>query len=166
MKILNKNISQQNLKDALKIYNYYISSSFSNFEEKTLSIKSFKILHKKILSNKVPFILAIEDKTLLGLAFVNKFREKSGYRFTYEHSIYVNPKFKKKGYGSIILKELIKQCKQNKKIKNLIAVIGGSDNIASIKIHKKNGFKYIGTISKAGFKKGKWIDSVYMQKRL
>ena len=166
MKILNKNISQQNLKDALKIYNYYISSSFSNFEEKTLSIKSFKILHKKILSNKVPFILAIEDKTLLGLAFVNKFREKSGYRFTYEHSIYVNPKFKKKGYGSIILKELIKKCKQNKKIKNLIAVIGGSDNIASIKIHKKNGFKYIGTISKAGFKKGKWIDSVYMQKRL
>ena len=50
----------------------------------------------------------------------------------------------------LILKELIKQCKKNKNIKNLIAVIGGSDNVASIKIHKKNGFKYIGT-----FKKGR-----------
>ena len=52
------------------------------------------------------------------------------------------------------------------KIKNLIAVIGGKNNFASIKIHKNNGFQYIGTIKKAGFKKNKWIDSIYMQKRL
>ena len=55
---------------------------------------------------------------------------------------------------------------KNKKIKNLIAVIGGSSNVASIKIHKKNGFKYIGTLKKVGFKKNKWMDSVYMQKKL
>ena len=166
MKIISKNISEKYIVLALKIYNYYISNSFSNFEENRISLRSFKLLHKNIKLNNLPFIVAVENEEVLGIAYVNKFREKSGYRFTYEHSIYVNPKFKKKGYGSIILKELIKQCKQNKKIKNLIAVIGGSDNIASIKIHKKNGFKYIGTISKAGFKKGKWIDSVYMQKRL
>ena len=79
---------------------------------------------------------------------VSKFREKSGYRYTFEHSIYVDPKFLNKGYGSIILNELIKACKKNNKIKNLIAVIGGSNNISSIKIHKKNGFKYIGTLKK------------------
>ena len=103
---------------------------------------------------------------MIGIAFVNKFREKSGYRFTYEHSIYVNPKFINNGYGSTILRELIRSCRKNKKIKNLVAVIGGSDNTASIKIHQKNGFKYIGTLKKAGYKKNKWIDSVYMQKRL
>jgi len=48
----------------------------------------------------------------------------------------------------------------------LIAVIGGKNNFASIKIHKNNGFQYIGTIKKAGFKKNKWVDSIYMQKRL
>ena len=48
----------------------------------------------------------------------------------------------------------------------MIAVIGGSNNIASIKVHEKNGFKYIGTIKKIGYKKNKWIDSVYMQKKL
>ena len=52
------------------------------------------------------------------------------------------------------------------KIRNLIAVIGGKNNFASIKIHKNNGFQYIGIIKKAGFKKNKWVDSIYMQKRL
>ena len=56
--------------------------------------------------------------------------------------------------------------KDTPKIKNLIAVIGGSDNLGSISIHKKNGFKYIGTLSKVGYKKNKWVDSVYMQKKL
>ena len=166
MIIINQKISEKNLIDSLKIYNYYISNSLSNFEEKRLSLKSFKFLYKSIVSNDLPFIIAIENTKVLGLAFVNKFREKSGYRFTYEHSIYVHPKHTKFGRGSIILKELIKECKKNKNIRNLIAVIGSSDNIGSIKIHKKYGFKLIGTIIKAGYKKNKWIDSVYMQKRL
>ena len=166
MIILSEKISEKNIISALQIYNYYISNSFANFEEKRMSISSFKKLYKKIKLNKLPFILAIENTQVIGIAFVNKFREKSGYRFTHEHSIYVNPKFINQGYGSIILNKLIKLCKKNKKIKNLIAVIGGSNNKSSIKIHKKNGFKYIGTLQKIGYKKNKWIDSVYMMKRL
>ncbi len=159
-------INNKNLNDALEIYNYYIINSFSNFEEKKLSKKVFRSLYDKVKLSKLPFIIATHNKIVIGLAFVNKFREKSGYRFTHEHSIYVHPKYLKKGFGSLILNELIIQCKKNKNIKNLIAVIGGSDNVASIKIHKKCGFKLIGTIIKAGYKKNKWVDSVYMQKRL
>ena len=107
---------------------------------------NLKKKYKKIKSNKLPFILAKKNNDVVGLAFVNNFREKSGYRYTFEHSIYINPDFISQGYGSIVLKELIKFCRKNKKIKNLIAVIGGSNNIASIKVHEKNGFKYIGTI--------------------
>ncbi len=166
MKIIYKDISKKDIINALKIYNYYISKSLTNFEEKKLTLNSFNSLYKKIKLNKLPFIIAKENEVIMGLAFVNKFREKSGYRYTHEHSIYVNPKFVNIGYGSIILKELIKLCKKNSKIKNLIAVIGGSNNNSSIKIHKKNGFKYIGTLSKVGYKKNKWIDSVYMQKKL
>ena len=166
MIILSEKLSEKNIAEALKIYNFYISNSFSNFEEKKLSVKSFKLLYKNIKSNKLPFILAIENNEVLGIAFVSKFREKSGYRYTYEHSIYVSPKYKNIGHGSKILKNLIKLCKKNNKIKNLIAVIGGSKNLASIKIHKNNGFKYIGTLSKVGYKKNKWIDSVYMQRKI
>ena len=140
---------------------------FENTDKLILpGVGAFKDFMNKIKKNKLPFILAIEDNKVIGLAFVNKFREKSGYRFSYEHSIYVDPAFINNGYGNKILKELVKICKKITKIKNLIAVIGGKDNFASIKIHKKNGFQYIGTIKKAGFKKNKWVDSIYMQKRL
>ena len=166
MKIKTKNFSKLEISKALEIYNFFIEISFSNFEEKKLSKLVFELLLKEIKKNKLPFILAIKNKEVIGLAFVNKFREKSGYRFTYEHSIYINPKFVNNGYGNKILKELIVICRKNKKIKNLIAVIGGLNNFASVKIHKNNGFHYIGTIKKAGFKKNKWVDSIYMQKRL
>jgi len=166
MKVKKNNFTENEISKALKIYNYFIENSLSNFEEKKLSKLTFNLLLKKIKKNKLPFILAIENDKVIGLAFVNKFRDKSGYRFSYEHSIYVDPDLVNNGYGYNILKELVKICKKITKIKNLIAVIGGKDNFASIKIHKKNGFQYIGTIKKAGFKKNKWVDSIYMQKRL
>ncbi len=166
MKVKKNNFTENEISRALKIYNYFIKYSFSNFEEKQLSKSTFNLLFKKIKRNKLPFIIAIENNKVIGLAFVNKFREKSGYRFSYEHSIYVDPDFINNGYGNKILKELVKICKKIPKIKNLIAVIGGKNNFASIKIHKNNGFQYIGTIKKAGFKKNKWVDSIYMQKRL
>ncbi len=166
MIIKTKYFKKSEIAKALKIYNYFIENSFSNFEEKKLSKSTFNLLLQKIKKNKLPFILAIENNEVIGLAFVNKFREKSGYRFSYEHSIYVDPDYINNGYGKKILKELVKICKKITKIKNLIAVIGGKNNFASIKIHKKNGFQTIGTIKKAGFKKNKWVDSIYMQKRL
>ena len=166
MKVKTNKFTDNEISKALKIYNYFIENSFSNFEEKKLSKKTFNLLLAKIKKNKLPFILAILNNEVIGLAFVNKFREKSGYRYSYEHSIYVDPNFINSGYGNKILKELIKICKKIGKIRNLIAVIGGKNNFASVKIHKKNGFNYIGTIKNAGFKKNKWIDSIYMQKRL
>ena len=166
MIINSSKISEKDMISALEIYNYYISNSLSNFEEKKLSILSFKKLYKNIRLKKLPFILAKNESEIVGIAFVNNFRLKSGYRYTHEHSIYINPKLINHGYGTIILSELIKLCRKNKDIKNLIAVIGGSDNLGSINIHKKNGFKYIGTLSKVGYKKNKWVDSVYMQKIL
>ena len=166
MKVKTNKFTKNEIAKALKIYNYFIENSFSNFEEKKLSKTTFNSLLAKIKKNKLPFILAILNNEVIGLAFVNKFREKSGYRYSYEHSIYVDPNFINNGYGSKILKELIKICRKIGKIRNLIAVIGGINNFASVKIHKKNGFNYIGTIKNAGFKKNKWIDSIYMQKRL
>ena len=103
---------------------------------------------------------------IIGFAFLQPFRSKSGYRFTFENSIYVHPKFINQGIGNILLKNLIKSSKKNNLIKSIIAVIGDSKNYNSIKIHYKNGFKKIGILKSVGFKKNKWIDSVYMQKIL
>ena len=115
MRVKTKKFTEKEISKALKIYNYFIENSFSNFEEKKLSKSIFNSKLTKIKKNKLPFILGILDKEVISLAFVNNFREKSGYRFSFEHSIYVHPNFINNGYGNKMLQELIKECKKNKK---------------------------------------------------
>jgi len=161
-----RTINTKDIKNAVKIYNYYIENSLSNFEEKKISTRQFSKLMSRIISKKLPFIVIEINKEIFGFAFINEFRKKSGYRFTYENSIYIHPEFMNLGLGNKLLKALINTSKKNKMIKNIVAVIGDSKNFSSIKIHSKNGFKKIGILKKIGFKKNKWIDSVYMQKIL
>ena len=159
-------IKNRDISSVLKIYNFHIENSLGNFEEKKPTIKQFLKLLNKIISNNLPFIVFEVNNKIIGFAFLNEYRSKSGYRFTYENSIYVDPIYMNKGIGTKLLKNLIEFSKKNKKIKNIIAVIGDSKNYNSIKIHEKNGFKKIGVLKKVGFKKNKWLDSVYMQKTL
>ena len=159
-------IEKKDIKQILDLYNYHIEYSLANFEENKISKKLLNTLITNIFSKKLPFIVYEMNKEITGFAYINEYRNRSGYRFTFENSIYVHPKFMNQGIGNILLINLIKSAKKNKKIKNIIAVIGDSKNHSSIKIHSKNGFKKIGVLKKVGFKKKKWIDSVYMQKIL
>ena len=163
MHIKIRKIREKDMNQALLIYNYFIENSFSNFEEKKLSLKKFKIQYEKITKNKLPFLIAEYRKIVIGLAYLNNYRFKSGYKYSFENSIYVDHNYINQGIGSKLLKKLISESKKNKKIKNIIAVIGDSSNKISINIHKKNGFKKIGILKKIGYKNKKWIDSVYMQ---
>ena len=159
-------IKNRDISSVLKIYNFHIENSLGNFEEKKPTIKQFLKLLNKIISNNLPFIVFEVNNKIIGFAFLNEYRSKSGYRFTYENSIYIDPEHMNKGIGTKLLKNLIKISKKNKKIKSIIAVIGDSKNYSSIKAHSKNGFKKIGILKKIAFKKNKWLDSVYMQKIL
>ena len=161
-----RSIEKKDYTSVLKIYNYYINNSTYNFEEKRSSLKDFNLFVKYILSKQLPFIVYQSKNIIIGFAFLQPFRSKSGYRFTFENSIYVHPKFINQGIGNILLKNLIKSSKKNNLIKSIIAVIGDSKNYNLIKNHYKNGFKKIGILKSVGFKKNKWIDSVYMQKIL
>ena len=166
MKLTIKSISENNLKDAHKIYNYYIINSYSNFEENKVSFRNFTSNYKKVTKNKLPYLAALIDKKVVGIAYLNKFREKSGYRFAFENTIYVHNEHIQQGIGFKLLKELIFVSKKNKNIKKIVAVIAGIDSSSSIKIHRKLGFKKSGLLKKIGFKNGKWIDSIIMQKDL
>ena len=166
MSLLITPLLNKNLKDALKIYNYYINNSFSNFEEQKVSLSDFTKTYKSIIKNKLPYLAAMINKDLVGIAYLNKFRDKSGYRFAFENTIYVHNNYLKQGIGSRLLKQLITSSKKNKDIKKIVAVIGSIDSIGSIKVHKKLGFKNCGKLKKIGFKKNKWIDCIIMQKDL
>tara|TARA_B100001173_G_C15717953_1_gene433105 strand:+ start:98 stop:598 length:501 start_codon:yes stop_codon:yes gene_type:complete len=157
---------EKNLEDAHKIYNYYITNSYANFEEKKISFVNFKRNYKNIIQNNLPYLTAIINDKVVGIAYLNKFREKSGYRFAFENTIYVHHDYLKQGIGLELLTKLISFSKKNKNIKKIIAVIGSIDSKGSIRIHEKLGFKKSGLLKKIGFKKRKWIDSIIMQKDL
>jgi L-amino acid N-acyltransferase YncA len=166
MKLKIEKISEIYLKDAHKIYNYYIINSYSNFEEKKLTFNQFHSNYKNIIKKKLPYLIALNEKKVVGLAYLNKFREKSGYRFAFENTIYVHDKHTRQGIGYKLLKELLYVSKNNKNIKLIIAVIGSLDSKGSIKLHEKLGFKKTGVLKKIGFKNNKWIDSIFFQKKL
>ena len=166
MKLTIKKISKQYLTDAHKIYNYYIINSYSNFEEKKLTFNQFHKNYKNIIKNKLPYFVALNEKKVVGLAYLNRFREKSGYRFAFENTIYVHDAHIRQGIGYKLLKELLNNSKKNKNIKFIIAVIGSRGSKGSLILHEKLGFKKIGVLKKIGFKNNKWIDSIFLQKNL
>ena len=166
MKLTIEQISEQYLSDAHKIYNYYILNSYSNFEEKILTFNQFHKNYINIISNKLPYLVALSEKKVVGLAYLNKFREKSGYRFAFENTIYVHDAHIRQGIGYKLLKELLYDSEKNKNIKFIIAVIGSRDSKGSLILHEKLGFKKTGVLKKIGFKNNKWIDSIFLQKNL
>ena len=166
MKLTIKKISEKHLREAHKIYNYYIINSYSNFEEKKLTFKQFHINYKNIIKNKLPYLVALSEKKVVGLAYLNRFREKSGYRFAFENTIYIHDQHTRQGIGYKLLKELLCISKKHKNIKLIIAVIGSIDSEGSQKLHQKLGFKKTGVLKKIGFKNRKWIDSIFLQKNL
>ena len=150
----------------LEIYNFHIKNGLANFEEEPIKYTVLLNFTKNILKSNLPFIVCEENKSILGFTYLSKFRNKSGYRYSFEDSVYVDNKYIGNGLGSLLLNQLIKKSSQNSQIKNIIAVIGGNKTEASIRIHQKNGFKKIGTLKKVGFKKNQWLDTIYMQKIL
>ena len=166
MKLTIERISEKHLKEAHKIYNYYIINSYSNFEEKKLTFNQFHINYKNIIKNKLPYLVALSEKKVVGLAYLTRFREKSGYRFAFENTIYVHDQFTKQGIGFKLLNELLNISKNYKNIKLIVAVIGSIDSKGSLKLHEKLGFKKKGVLKKIGFKNNKWIDSIFLQKNL
>ena len=166
MKLIIEEISEKYLKDAHKIYNHYIINSYSNFEEKKLTFNQFHKNYKNIINKKLPYLVALNENKVVGLAYLNRFREKSGYRFAFENTIYVHDQHTRQGIGYKLLKELLYVSKNHKKIKLIVAVIGSIDSKGSLNLHEKLGFKKTGVLKKIGFKNNKWIDSIFLQKNV
>ncbi len=166
MKFRIETMSEKNLKDAYKIYNYYIVNSYSNFEEKKITFKAFYKNYIKTINNELPYLVALFENKVVGLAYLNQFREKSGYRFAFENTIYIHNKHIRQGIGFKLLKHLVKVSKKNQNIKVIVAVIGSIDSKGSINLHKKLGFTKTGVLKKIGFKNNKWIDSIFLQKNI
>ena len=113
----------------------------------------------------LPWLSAERDGALLGYAYAGTFRPRPAYRFCVENSIYVDPRARGQGVGGWLLAELIARC-EAWGARQMVAVIGDSANTASIKLHARLGFRAAGQVDHVGWKFGRWLDVVFMQRAL
>jgi phosphinothricin acetyltransferase len=113
------------------------------------------------MNSNIPVLIAEQNNRVAGFATYGKFRERAGYKYSVEHSVYIHPDFQKQGIASALLQSLIDEIKQ-KEIHTIIAGID-ADNTVSIHLHEKFGFEQTSHFKQVAYKFGKWRDLIFMQ---
>jgi len=156
----------EDIPDIREIYNYYVMNSVVTFDEKRWShtqwVEKFEHLRKLGL----PFLVAVSPSgQVLGYALVSPWAGKSAFRYTVENSVYLGQAATGKGLGRALLEALIEACEEIG-LHQLVAVISDKGAEASIALHQKLGFVEVGRMGRVGFKFGRWLGTVYLQKQL
>lgn len=119
----------------------------------------------ELIPKDFPYLVAEHDGAIAGYAYAALYRTRPAYRFTLEDSVYIAPDMQGRGIGRALLAGLI-EAGSARGFRQMIAVIGDSDQAASIALHAALGFHYVGTHGNVGFKFGRWLDTVLMQRAL
>ena len=149
-----------------EIYNYYITNSVVTFDLDEMTVKEWEAKFHWIQGLALPFLVAeSESGQILGFAYVAPWRQKAAYRRTVEDSIYLRPAAIGKKIGTKLLDQLMTKSKAAG-VKEIVAVISDKGAEASVKLHESFGFKHQGHLGKVGFKFGRWLGTVLLQKSL
>ncbi|MDL9980418.1 GNAT family N-acetyltransferase [Microbacterium sp. ASV49] len=152
--------------DIREIYNYYVTNSVVTFDEKQWTVAQWREKFAHLGKLGLPFIVA-ESPTgqVLGYALVQPWAGKSAYRYTVEDSIYLGQAAAGKGLGRALLEALIDACRE-KGLREIVAVVSDKGAEASVALHEKLGFVEVGRMGRVGFKFGRWLGTIYLQKSL
>jgi L-amino acid N-acyltransferase YncA len=147
------------------IYSYHVLHGLASFEEQPPALEEMRRRFDDVHSRGLPYLAADFGGVIAGYGYCAPYRSRSAYRYSLEDSIYVRHGFEGRGVGGALLRTLIERC-EALGYRNIIAVIGDSANAASINLHASFGFLRVGMLRAAGFKFGRWVDSVLMQRPL
>lgn len=152
--------------DALAaIYSHAVLTGFGTFEEEPPSAIDMEGRRRLIADRDLPYLVAEDEGRVMGFAYAGPFRARAAYRYTLEDSVYVAPDAAGKGVGRALLTAIIAAC-EAMGVRQLIAVVGDSGNSASLALHRSLGFEQTGIGRSVGFKHGRWVDIVQLQKPL
>jgi L-amino acid N-acyltransferase YncA len=148
-----------------RIYAHHVRHGLASFEEEPPSVSELKRRRADVLGRGLPYLVAESGGRVVGYSYASPYRARVGYRFSIENSVYVEEGLVGKGIGRALLAALIARCETGP-WRQMVAVIGDSANMASIRLHERAGFRAVGTLTAVGFKLGRWVDSVLMQRPL
>ena len=148
-----------------EIYGYHVLNGLASFELLAPSTDEIAKRRADVIGNKFPYLVAEADGRVVGYAFASLYRARLAYRHTLEDSVYLHKDFTGRGIGTRLLTALLEGC-EKAGCRQLIAVIGDSANQGSIRLHAACGFRRTGTLKAVGYKFGRWVDSVIMQREI
>jgi len=147
------------------IYARAVLEGTGTFETEVPSVDEMGRRRAEVLSRNLPWLVAERGGEVLGYAYANYFRPRLAYRFCVEDSIYLAPTAQGQGVGRLLLAELMARC-EAAGARQMLAVIGDANNAGSVGVHTALGFTHTGLLKSAGWKFGRWLDVVLMQRPL
>lgn len=153
------------LADIARIYRHYVLHTTVTFEEQPPSEKDWALRLAQADSLNVPLLVADHESRVVGYAYCSPWRSRPAYRYAVENSVYVDPQVVGKGIGKMLLTALLGECRAAG-IHEVIAVIADTGNPASVALHSRCGFRYVGRLTGVGYKGGLWLDTILLQRSL
>jgi L-amino acid N-acyltransferase YncA len=147
------------------IYAHHVLSGTASFEEVPPDVAELQRRYALVTGQGFPYLVAELDGLVLGYAYAGAYHGRSAYRFTCEDSVYVAASAQRRGIGLALLGALVPACAA-RGLKRMLALIGDSENSGSIGLHARLGFTHAGVLRQVGFKHGRWLDVVLMQRDL
>jgi L-amino acid N-acyltransferase YncA len=147
------------------IYAHHVIHGTASFELEPPTLEQMLQRRADICANGLPYLVAERDGEVVGYAYATPYRPRPAYRFTVEDSVYVREGMAGFGIGHALLAAVIQHCTASGR-RQMVAIIGNSENSASIRLHARLGFRQVGVFESVGFKHGRWLDTVIMQREL
>jgi L-amino acid N-acyltransferase YncA len=157
--------TEADIPEIQSIYAHHVLTGAGTFEEVPPSVEETADRVAKVLQRGWSWLVATDATGVLGYAYYTQFRDRSAYRFCAEDSVYVREDVRGQGVGKALVARLIDDATAAG-MRQMIAVIGDSENTGSIGVHASLGFQMVGTMRAAGIKFGRWLDVVTMQRPL
>ncbi|MFC3125023.1 GNAT family N-acetyltransferase [Pseudoroseomonas globiformis] len=147
------------------IYAHHVRHGTASFEAEAPSLQEMTRRHAVLMEGGMPWLVLEQEGMVLGYSYAGPYRPRPAYRDTVENSVYIRAGFEGRGHGRALLGALIDACTALG-LRQMVAVVGDSGNTPSIALHRSMGFRDVGVLHAVGFKHGRWLDCVLLQRSL
>lgn len=147
------------------IYAHHVRTGLATFDLDAPPAADLRRRWEALVADGLPYLVGVFDGVVVGFGYCAPYRPRAAYRFTVEDSVYLAPEAYRRGIGRALLAELVRRC-EAAGYRQMLAVVGDSANAASIGLHRALGFELRGTLRAVGFKHGRWVDTVILQRAL
>ena len=157
-----RNSRESDMAGFQRTYAFHVLHGLASFGDQPPSVDELNGRRADVLGRRLPYLVAELDRDVLGYSYAARYRSRPAYRITAENSVYVDHRLAGRGVGGLLLSSLMGRCIEAGC--HQMVVVGNSANTAPIALHRRTGFRHVGTLHSVGFKFGRWVDSVLMQR--